>query len=591
MRSTKTKPAKPAPRVPRTPPALPVVPVADETAALLAPSTPQPIAFAQLRRAPENVRHVLVDEDVTSLADDIQAHGLLQSLIGYEADASWPEDAGRIMIVGGGRRLQALKLLYDRGVIDDAYTVPVLLRGVEEAVELSLAENLQQRTMSPVDEFLAFKALMDTGHHSPEGLAARFGFSERVVKQRLRLADVVPEVLDALATKRITIDAATAYAATSDRTLQLEVFKVQDRKGWEPHRPANIKHDIQTKGMRTTDPIFRFVTAEIYERDGGGYEDDLFAEGTDRNRDGQTLDRPFIAKAAAERTIDFQAIRLIEELKRDPKLAPTIVGHVRPENLRIYSWGCGDKTPAPKGFVEIDRRYGDTTKMWKTIRNNGIDVHVVVGINDRGELQAYTNRLFVPKDQKNAVDPQQPQNAHRQPTPEERAAEQRKAEIEKLSKRYAVGSFAGTPLEGRAYWPLGGWMTAAGERKVVDGRAGWVIPVLVYVTEDEIAAQEERATADADAAIAQCAAEKKRIDDVLALDPGPVAIVVDGLVHYRWAYGGYWDAREPADEDAEPAEDLLGAHTLHTLVHNADVVGEWWPTIEAFAAREQGGDQ
>src|SRR3546814_20483247 len=77
-------------------------------------------------RAPENVRQTNKAVDVESLADDIAAHGLLQSLIGYAGDTDI--DAAAVYIVGGGRRLQALQLLRERGAIDDSFAVPVLLR-------------------------------------------------------------------------------------------------------------------------------------------------------------------------------------------------------------------------------------------------------------------------------------------------------------------------------------------------------------------------------------------------------------------------------------------------------------------------------
>ena len=584
MRSTKPQPAKPS-----SPPAarkkLTVVtggaksPADTPAPPRLAPSTPQPFALSRLRRAPENVRHVRIDEDVTSLADDIAAHGLLQSLIGYEADGTWPEDAGLIMIVGGGRRLQALQQLRAADVVDDAFTVPVLIRDREEAIELSLAENLQQRTMSPVDEFLAFKALMDTGHHSPEGLAARFGYSERVVKQRLRLADVVPEVLDALATQRITIDAAAAYATTQDLALQAEVFNVQDRKTWEPHRPQNIRHDITTRGMRTTDPVFAFVTPEIYERDGGGYEDDLFVEGADANRDGRVLAQPFIARAAAERMIDFQAIRLIEDLKRDDAFSPTIVGHVRPKNLRVHRYGCGDLPKPPKGFVEIDRRYGNHEKIWNAIRRHGVDVHVVIGINDKAELAAYPERVFVPTAHRDVVDPRTQAEAARHATPEEIAAASREREVVKLARRLAVGPFTGTPFEGRAFWQTGYHET--GERRTIDGVPGWVVPVHIFVTDEQVAAQRAAAESAADAAIAATEAQEKRREALLASDPQPAAIVVDDLVYYRWADGSYWDAIEDITIDEGDATAELGARTLASLIAQADTIGPDWPSVEA----------
>src|SRR3546814_18885457 len=100
-------------------------------------------------RAPENVRQTNKAVDVESLADDIAAHGLLQSLIGYAGDTDI--DAAAVYIVGGGRRLQALQLLRERGAIDDSFAVPVLLRDPDDAINLSLLENLAKRDMNPAD--------------------------------------------------------------------------------------------------------------------------------------------------------------------------------------------------------------------------------------------------------------------------------------------------------------------------------------------------------------------------------------------------------------------------------------------------------
>src|SRR3546814_10240094 len=116
-------------------------------------------------RAPENVRQTNKSVDVESLADDIAAHGLLQSRIGYAGDTDI--DAAAVYIVGGGRRLQALQLLRERGAIDDSFAVPVLLRDPDDAINLSLSENLAKRDMNPADEFTAFAQLMQRGSVSP----------------------------------------------------------------------------------------------------------------------------------------------------------------------------------------------------------------------------------------------------------------------------------------------------------------------------------------------------------------------------------------------------------------------------------------
>ena len=432
------------------------------------------------------MRHTRVDEDCEALADDIQAHGLLQSLIGYN-------DGAYVEVVGGGRRLKALRIVRSRGWIDDDFVVPVIIRDIAEAVELSLAENLQQRTMSPVDEFLAFRTLMHGGATSAADLAKRFGWTERLVKQRLRLAELARPVLAALADREITLDAAMAYASSQDPVLQVEVFDHQKRRGGpKMHASSDVRHALRMKTVDTGDPLFRFVGAEIYERDGGAYEDDLFGEaGKER-----VLAKPFVLETAADRMVDFQAMRLLEELKQDEAWAPTIVGHVKVPDLRLHNWGTSEKLRPPAGFVQIER--ADHAKLWRTIRNNGLNAHVMVGIDHNGQLIADPRYAFVPLAQKAAVE--KPSLVDQAENMERSAAALREIEIIRWSRRLAVPQFAGTPFEGRAFWP-----EAYHDRAVPttrDGNSGFMVNVLVFVTDEAIAAQRKAATIHVDQAAA-----------------------------------------------------------------------------------------
>lgn len=517
----------------------------------IVPSSPEPIPLIRLRRAPENVRHTRIDEDVDSLADDIRAHGLLSSLIGYES--VWPEDNGRVFIVGGGRRLQALQQLAEGGYIGWDFAIPVLVRPQEDAVELSLSENLQQRTMSPVDEFFAFKALMDRGTNSPAGLAKRFGFTERTVKQRLRLAALTPEVLEALAGRAITLDAAMAFATTEDQKLQGDVFKAHRKSPYDPFNPERIRRDLKSKGIDTSHPLFKFVTAEIYEREGGEYEDDLFADfGADR-----VLKHPHLLEAYAHKMIDFQMIGRLRDLQDDEAFSPSIAGYVKVPDLRLHRWGTQAKFKLPSGYVQVEKH--DSPKVWNTIRNNGIAAHVCVGINDDGDLIAWPRIVFVPSDQKKAVDPTPAYEVYRQPTPEEREAEERERGIARWSRRLAVGSFAGTPLEGRAYWP-----DPHEDRQqpmTVDGVQGYSTMIKIFVSNVAIAEQVENASAryeqakaDRAAAIAKQEAARlaeeqestARQAELVDMEPPAIALI-DGDIWERAEDGSYSVTDDGAD--------------------------------------------
>ena len=76
--------------------------------------------------------------------------------------------------------------------------------------------------MHPADQVVAFTKLADAGQ-SVSAIAARFGASERIVEQRLRLGNAAPELLDAYRADEIDLEVLKAFAVTTDRERQMAV--------------------------------------------------------------------------------------------------------------------------------------------------------------------------------------------------------------------------------------------------------------------------------------------------------------------------------------------------------------------------------
>ena len=161
--------------------------------------------LSQLRLSPLNTRQVKPSQ-IESMADDIQAHGLLQNLVAYEED-------GLLWVFAGGRRYRGLKMLVKRKSVKIGDTFPVELRTKEEAIELSLAENTQREDMHPADHIRAFAALRDAGMDVSE-IAARFGRAESFVYRMLRLSALNPVLIGILAKDQLTLEAAKALTLT-----------------------------------------------------------------------------------------------------------------------------------------------------------------------------------------------------------------------------------------------------------------------------------------------------------------------------------------------------------------------------------------
>jgi ParB family transcriptional regulator, chromosome partitioning protein len=554
----------------------------------VAPMAIQPVPLGRLVRAPENVRHTDKAADVEGLADDIAAHGLLQSLIGYAGDTDI--DAAAVYIIGGGRRLQALQMLRARGSIDDAYEVSVLIRDQAEAIELSLSENLARRDMNPADEFAAFQELMRPGTMSPADIAKRFGFSERYVKQRLRLASLAPEILDAMRRGRLTMDAAMAYAGTQDQRLQVKIFAAEDKKGSWGHGVQSIRSGITNAQMTNGDALFKFVGKADYEKKGGRYEDDLFGDA--ESYSGRKLIDPDIVMGIATDRANFQIVRVQADAK---KAHPTTSDVILAPGLRL-----GKLPKAPKGYEIVERPYWrhdlpSYGKMREKACNLGIDIVGFAGVDHLGAL-VLAEQFFIPGARMSDLIP--PQREAPRKTEAEWAAERRAASIRSVAAWLVARDHHKDRTEGRLWWKsqqphLGSLMKQKGLGDC------YSVDVSILVTPEEIEARledaekeyllqeaekaalreaEERAKAEAAEAL-----EARRVE-VLAMDPQPVVIQVDGIAHFRWADGAYGDEQE----DTPEAEECSLYDDLEELLEHAGIIGLVWPSIEAWADNPHG---
>ena len=73
--------------------------------------------------------------------------------------------------------------------------------------------------MHPADQFEAWSALIASGKTAAE-VARRFGVTEQLVRQRLRLGQVSPVLLAAYRTELLTLHALKAFVLTDDFARQ-----------------------------------------------------------------------------------------------------------------------------------------------------------------------------------------------------------------------------------------------------------------------------------------------------------------------------------------------------------------------------------
>jgi ParB family transcriptional regulator, chromosome partitioning protein len=121
-------------------------------------------------------------------------------------------------IVAGHRRLEACKLL-------GWHTITCHIVDVDDknAYEISLIENVQQKTMSPIEEARAFKEYVDAfGWGSESDLAQRIGKSQEYISRRIRLLSLPEGLQKDVLEERISVSTAEELLPLNDNKAILQ---------------------------------------------------------------------------------------------------------------------------------------------------------------------------------------------------------------------------------------------------------------------------------------------------------------------------------------------------------------------------------
>lgn len=229
--------------------------------------TTQYVPLSKLKPSTRNVRKT-GGVSVADLAASIEAVGLLQGLVVTHNTSGFE-------VVAGSRRLSALKLLAKESKIPNDYAVPCQVIADDDATEASTAENSIREAMHPADQFEAFKLLVDSGK-GISTVAARFGVSELVVKQRLKLANVSPKLLIEYRAGNASLEQMQALAITDDHAAQEQAFEsATSAFGKSPHR---LRQVLTAAEISAEDSRVGFIGLEAYEAAGGASRRDLFGD-------------------------------------------------------------------------------------------------------------------------------------------------------------------------------------------------------------------------------------------------------------------------------------------------------------------------
>ncbi len=179
----------------------------EDVAALLPQRRPvvQDIPIDRIAPNPFQARRSF--DDLDELAEAIRVQGFTSRL----RVRPHPESAHQFQIVYGERRLRAAHLA---GLL--AVPCDIADHSDTEMIEIGLAENIQRRDLTPLEEARAFRTLIDERTYSVRRLAERIGKDKSYVENRLTLLRVPDDVQHMVEQRPDSLRAAREIARLDD---------------------------------------------------------------------------------------------------------------------------------------------------------------------------------------------------------------------------------------------------------------------------------------------------------------------------------------------------------------------------------------
>ncbi len=248
---------------------------ARETATASVNGTEILIPLDKLKKSPRNARKTPHSNDtIETYAASIAAKGILQNLVVEPEIGPDGEPTGFYFVtIGEGRRL-AQVLRAKRKEIEPTEPIRCVIDTTNDPFEISLDENESRTNLSVADQVEAFRTLAENRGLGAEEIAARFGVTAHVVKQRLRLGAVSPKLMQVYRDGGLTLEQLMAFAVTDDHARQEQVY---DGLGY--NREAYIiRRELTRTHVQANDRRAIFIGAEAFIEAGGSILRDLFTE-------------------------------------------------------------------------------------------------------------------------------------------------------------------------------------------------------------------------------------------------------------------------------------------------------------------------
>jgi ParB family transcriptional regulator, chromosome partitioning protein len=169
------------------------------------------IAIDLIDPNPYQTRRNIREESLNELADSIRSSGVVQPVV------LRPVTGGRYQLVAGERRWLASKRA-------EKATIPAVVRQIsnEQAMEITIVENLQREDLNPIEQARAFERLSREFGLTQEQIATRTGKDRASIANFIRLLKLPATVQDNLESGALSFGHGKALVALAGFPDHLE---------------------------------------------------------------------------------------------------------------------------------------------------------------------------------------------------------------------------------------------------------------------------------------------------------------------------------------------------------------------------------
>lgn len=180
-------------------------------------------------------RQFFDDASLAELAESIKAYGIIQPLILKDC-------GGYYSIIAGERRYRAARLA-------NIESVPAMIKDYTdlEILQVALIENIQRQDLTPIEEAVCYRRLIDDFFFSQEDIAVKIGKNRSAISSIVRLLELDKRVQDLISAGRLTISHARVLLALKDGDIQFETAEHAVKDDLSVRETENLVALIQTK--------------------------------------------------------------------------------------------------------------------------------------------------------------------------------------------------------------------------------------------------------------------------------------------------------------------------------------------------------